>query len=385
MNSRERLLTALSHKEPDRVPLDIGQTIVTGITKKAYQNLLHYLGLEGRNITICDITQQLAGVDEDILKQFGVDVRGFYPEAPSDWELAFTEDDAYSFFSDEWGIVRRTQKTGGLYYDLWKSPFAEVTEENFDQYKWPKPVDPKRINNLIKKAEVAGKEGEYAVAMGACPVLGASYLTQFQLLVGFVEAYVNLVGEPELSNKFFDKFLELDLAFWEWFLPQAGQYIDIILTGDDVAGQNGLLISQEMIQRYLKPRFKKLFATIHKLAPHIKIIFHSCGAVYDVIPDLIDIGVDVLNPVQLSAAGMDIKKLKKEFGRDLSFWGGGVDTQYTLPHGTPSQVEEEVKRNLEILMPGGGYVFNPVHNIQADVPPENIIAMVEAVHKYGKY
>lgn len=384
MNPRDRLLVALNHEEPDRIPIDIGQSAVTGITKIAYKNLLEYLKKGDRRITIHDIIQQLATIDEDILEEFGVDIRGYFMDDASDWELLINEDKNYSYFTDVWGIVWRMPKEGGLYYDLWKHPLMGDNLEDFKKFKWPNPTDSKRTENMIRKAKKTYEEGKYAVGLGMCGMT-VGFLQEFQWLQGFIDAYTNLAGNPTFSNMLFDKFLELDLAFWEWFLPKAGKYFNVILLSDDVAGQNGLLISEKMIKKYLKPRYTKLFSTIHKLAPNIKINFHSCGAIYDIIPDLIEMGVDILNPLQLAAKGMDIKKIKKEFGKDLSFWGGGIDTQHTLPHGTPKQIKEEVKRNIEILAPGGGFVFNTVHNIQADVPPQNIMAMIEAVHEYGKY
>jgi uroporphyrinogen decarboxylase len=384
MNSRERLITALKHKEPDRVPIDIGQSAVTGITQKAYKNLLKYLGKDTDKIIIHDTIQQLATVDEDIAQKFGVDIRGYFFDNPTDWELIIKDEGNYTYFTDAWGVVWRMPKENGLYYDLWKHPLMGDSIEDLKKFKWPNPTDNKRIKNMVVKAKKTFEEGNYAVGLGQAGMT-PGYLQEFQWLQGFNDSFINLAGNPAFTNASFDKLLELDLTFWEWFLPQAGKYLDVISQADDVAGQNGLLISKEMFQKYLKPRYKKLYNRIHKLAPDLKVNFHSCGAIFDIIPDLIEMGIDILNPVQLSARGMDIKKIKKEFGKDITLWGGGIDTQSTLPHGTLKQIREEVKRNLDILMPGGGYVFNTVHNIQSDVPPQNIIEMMETVLEFGKY
>jgi uroporphyrinogen decarboxylase len=181
-----------------------------------------------------------------------------------------------------------------------------------------------------------------------------------------------------------DKLLEIEMGYWDLILSALGDYIDVVLTANDFAGQKGLLISPSTYRKYIKPRQKKLNSFIKKKKPYVYIFFHSCGSIYDLIPDLIDTGIDIINPVQVSAVKMDTRKLKKEFGDVLSFWGG-IDTQKILPHGGSQEVKDEVKRRIDDLAPGGGFVFAPVHNIQPDVPPENIIAMWEALQEYGEY
>jgi len=175
------------------------------------------------------------------------------------------------------------------------------------------------------------------------------------------------------------------MRYWEKALSLLGDLVDVVQEGDDYGGQQGLLISPRIWRDVFKPRLHQLFSHIKRCAPHVFIFFHSCGSIYEIIPDLIEVGVDILNPVQVAAANMDTKRLKREFGDCLTFWGGGVDTQKILPRGTPEQVREEVKRRIEDLAPGGGFVFATVHNIQADVPPENILAMWEAVQEFGRY
>jgi len=179
--------------------------------------------------------------------------------------------------------------------------------------------------------------------------------------------------------------VELKLAFWEMALPPLRDVVDVISEADDYGTQVSQLISPRMFRRLMKPRLAVLFNRIHELAPDAKLFFHSCGNVRPLLPDFIELGVDILNPVHVRATGMDPVELKRDFGRDIVFWGGGVDTQDVLPHGTPAQVRDDVRRNIDALAPGGGFVFNTVHNIQADVPAENIVAMVEALHEYGTY
>ncbi len=194
-----------------------------------------------------------------------------------------------------------------------------------------------------------------------------------------------MATDPDLAGVLFDKMLELKLSFWEMALPALGNVVDIVTYADDYGTQQSQLISPRMFRKLLKPRIEVLFARIKQLAPHVKQFFHSCGNVRPLIPDYIEIGTDILNPVHIRATGMDPVELKRDFGKDIVFWGGGVDTQDVLPYGTPEQVKDDVRRNIEALAPGGGFVFNTVHNIQADVAPQNLIAMYEALAEYGSY
>jgi uroporphyrinogen decarboxylase len=206
-----------------------------------------------------------------------------------------------------------------------------------------------------------------------------------QRMVGMQELLIMMATQAALAGVLFDKLLELKLAFWEMALPQLGEWVDIVTYADDYGTQQSQIISPAMFRQQLKPRVRMLFERIKQLAPHTRQFFHSCGNVRPLIPDYIEIGAEILNPVHVRAAGMEPAALKRDFGRDIVFWGGGVDTQEVLPRGTPEQVKGDVRRNIEALAPGGGYIFNTVHNIQADVPPENILAMWEALQEYGVY
>jgi uroporphyrinogen decarboxylase len=208
---------------------------------------------------------------------------------------------------------------------------------------------------------------------------------KYSWLRGFIDAFSDFAADHGLVNTLLDKIVELKVEYWERALAETGQYVDVVFEGDDVAGQDRLLISPAVYRELLKPRHKEIFQAIKKAAPQVKIHFHSCGAIRPLLPDLIEIGVDILNPVQISSKGMDPSELKREFGKDLVFWGGGVDTQNIFSKGTPEQVREDVKRNIAALAPGGGFVFNTVHNTQADVPPENFMAMWETLQEFGAY
>ncbi len=379
------MLKALNHSEPDRVPFDLGSTLVTGINHNTYRGLLPLLGLTTeREVKFVDIVQQIAVVDEDALLKLGVDTRGVLPREPSHWHLELQCEESNTSFKDQWGVVWSMPKVGGKYFDMISHPLCGDKTTDIDNFVWPEPRDPARWEGMADEAKMLREAGEYAVVMSAMGVTSGLIQTA-QWLQGFENFYMNIAANPTFMHKLVDKLTELDMAFWESFLAVVGPYLDVVMYADDYAGQNDLLISMDMFREFFKGRYERIFASIKEKAPHVKIFFHSCGAVYKLIPEFIEVGVDILNPVQVSAAGMDTGKLKKEFGSDIVFWGGGIDTQHVLPHGTAQQVKDEVKRRIDDLAPGGGFVFNTVHNIQADVPPKNVIAMKKALTEYGAY
>ncbi|MFA0749475.1 uroporphyrinogen decarboxylase family protein [Fervidibacter sp.] len=243
------------------------------------------------------------------------------------------------------------------------------------------PVEDARFDGLRYFAEKVRNEGRAFVLGG----ISAGMLEMGLWLRGFENFFCDLHENRSLAEAICDKILELKMRYWEKALSLLGDLVDVVQEGDDYGGQQGLLISPQIWREVFKPRLRQLFSHIKRCAPHVSVFFHSCGSIYEIIPDLIEVGVDILNPVQVAAANMDTKRLKREFGDCLTFWGGGVDTQRVLPRGTPEQVREEVKRRIEDLAPGGGFVFATVHNIQDDVPPENILAMWEAVQEFGRY
>jgi len=385
MNSRERVLTALNHKEPDRVPFDMGGTIVTGINVKAYTALRDYLGLPRIKPTIVDVVQQLAQVDDDVLDRLGVDVENVAPRSSASYkiEIKEMEDGNYTYFYDEYGIGWRMPKVGGLYYDMFDHPLrGDIDESDVDCYALPNPKDPARFAGLREAAERMIEEEQRALVVGN---LSAGIFEMYLWTRGFMEGYADFIGRPALSQKIMHRFMDLQLAYWEKMFDVLGDMIDIVQLADDFAGQNDMLISPNSYRRYIKPLHKELFDFIRSRSS-AKIFLHSCGSIRKVIPDLIEIGLDIINPVQVSAAGMDSAELKREYGKDLTFWGGGVDTQRAFDENhTPEEVSEDVKRRITDLMPGGGFVFATVHNIQHNVPPENIMAMWETLQEYGIY
>ncbi|MGI6557592.1 MAG: uroporphyrinogen decarboxylase family protein [Limnochordia bacterium] len=381
MKSRERALAALNHQEPDRVPFDLGSCTGTNIAVKAYRALRDYLRLPEREVRLRSRTGQLALADEDLLEALAVDARGVVPQPPSNYQVVLEEDDDYWKLRDEWGIGWRMPKVGGFYFDMYDHPLAHQYNVDLDAYNWPKGSDPARIAGLRQQA-IAYREAGYLVCFGG--TIGNGFLHTGTHLEGFVDFFTDLALGTPRAEGILDRVLEIKLDFWGQVLDNLGDVVDVVCEQDDLGSQRGPFISPDMYRKYIKPRQQILFDFIKKKAP-VKLYFHSCGSVYQFIPDLIEVGVDILNPIQVSAAEMCTRRLKKEFGRDLVFWGGGVDTQEILPYGTPQQVKDEVKRRLDDLAPGGGFVFATVHNIQADVPPENVMAMWEALQEYGVY
>jgi uroporphyrinogen decarboxylase len=381
--SRERLLKVLAHQEPDRVPLDLGSTQVTGIHVVAYHRLRKVLGLPPVEAQICDYIQGLALPDPDVIEHLGVDVRGLFPLNSHNWQIVEREDGEYWSYHDEWGITHRKPRVDGLYYSLWKAPLdgPELTAQDIASHPWPRLDDPRRIAGLRQLAEAYRAEG-YAVVLKD-PFAGLFEMAQ--RIVGMENLLVMMAADKTLAIALFDKLAELKLAFWEMALPQLADVVDVISQADDYGTQVSQIISPRMFREQLKPRWKIIFDRLQVLAPNARRFFHSCGNVRPLIPDYIELGVEILNPVHVRATGMEPVALKRDFGDALVFWGGGVDTQGALPNGTPQEVKDDVRRNVEALAPGGGFVFNTVHNIQADVPAENLAAMYEALSEYGNY
>ncbi len=378
MNSRERLLTALAHREPDHIPFDLGSTQVTGIHVVAYQRLRDYLGLPKIEPTLCDTVQQLALPDDDVIEKLGVDVRGLFPLNSHNWKIVDIDvGDAWEYH-DEWGILQRRPKDV-LYYSVWRSPLAgdHITLDDVRAHQWPRTGDPHRIAGLRELALKYRAQGKAVMIKGVL----AGIFEMSQRVRGMQNIMMDLAANESLACAFLDKMVELKLAFWEMALPQLGDLIDVISEADDYGTQDSQLVSPRMFHQIFKPRLATLFNRIKQLAPNAKLFFHSDGNLRPILPDFAEIGIDILNPIHITAKGMEPVALKRDFGKDFVFWGGGIETQTVLPFGTPHQVKDNVRKNINALAPGGGYVFNTIHNIQADVPPANIMAMIEALRE----
>ncbi len=371
MTGHERVTAAFAHKESDRVPFDFGGHLISGIHRNAYLRLRAGLGLPGLETPAFHRRQQTILPHEDLLVKFEVDTRSIVSSSHrhENWE-----DASYESYRDEFGAEWHRNKEGGLYFDLCKSPFAG--EEGLElARKTPAPdwSEPFRTQGLAERSAAAGT---------ACQVLDLPMGLEVQdgcfFLRGYMDFYMDLAADEEGAAFLMDRQLEMQLAWWNSALAKLPG-ISVLRIGDDLGDQRSTLIDPEQYRRLIKPRHAKLFSTIKKAFPAVSILFHCDGAIRELIPDLIETGIDGLNPVQYTLPGMDAASLKRDFGADLTFWGGALDTQTVLPKGSPAEIRDEVRRNIDILAPGGGFVCCQTHIIQSDVPTENLIAFFEAV------
>jgi len=382
MNSRDRILTALNHKEADYIPFDLGGMAQSGIHRTAYINLRRFLELPEKETHLLNIITQVARQDKDFNERLKIDTQIAYGRWANSKGVTLRNEGDYHAYTDEWGIGRRMPKVGGYYYDMYAHPLdMNDVSEGLKTYTWPDPTDPKRFVGLEEEIKCARKYKKLIVLMGLCPGI----VEMYSWLRGFENFYIDLVTKPKIVEYFLDKMVELKAAYWKYILNKFGQHIDVVNEVDDMAGQNSMLFSPETYRKLIKPYHRALFSTIKKVAPHVKILFHSCGAIRPIIPDLIEVGIDILNPIQIGAKGMNPIELKKNFGKDLSFWGGGVDTQNVLDKGKPQEIRNHVGRNIESLASEGGYVFSTDQIIQPNVSPENIMIMWDTFQKYKKY
>ncbi|MGO8747092.1 MAG: uroporphyrinogen decarboxylase family protein [Thermoguttaceae bacterium] len=382
MNSRQRVLTALDHQEPDRVPIDLGGTVVSSIAISTYGALRDHLGLPQKPVRTLETVQQIAAVDDDLLDRFGADVIPVFANPAEGYRPVFIDEGQRGeSFRDEFGATLRRPR-GGYYYDWQEFPLAEPTLEALDKMPWPDPADTARYRGLRRRVEQLRAQTDRAL-FGMAPC-GHDLFNQLLRVRGMEEGLMDLVANEEFAEAFLDRLTGTIITAQELFLAEVGDLIDVHFTADDLTGQTCPLISPAVYRRLIKPRWARIIEAIRRKTK-AKIFYHGCGAIGTFLPDLIEIGVQILNPVQVSAAGMDTALLKKQYGRHLSFWGGGCDTQRVLPAGSPEQVREEVRRRIRDLACGGGFVFNSVHNIQPHVPPANIAAMFDEARTFGRY
>jgi uroporphyrinogen decarboxylase len=377
MNCRERALAALDHKEPDRVPLDFGGRHTT-LHLFAHEALMKHLGLSGPQPRLRSYHTYLVEPDPQLLQRFERVSAIFFPRPPSDY--VFKIDPVTNTYVDEWGTTYY-MPPNGYYYDIQSVPLPGAeTEEDLRKYRWPKAADSSRIAGLAEQIKAVYDAREKVILM--CAATPGLWETSWYIF-GFESAYISLAANQPLMEALAERFLEWQMAYWDMVLGEVGSYIDLVQIGEDLGSQHGPLMAPATFRRIYKPRMRRLVDFI-KQRTKARVYLHSCGSIYRLIPDLIEVGIEVLNPVQVNAAEMDSARLKKEFGKDLTFWGGGCDP-VILQTGTPAEVRADVKRRIHDLAPGGGFVFGSVHNIQANVPPENIVAMHEAAQEFGGY
>ena len=408
MTPRERVLATLNHREPNTVAIDFSGHRSSGISAMAYRHLRKCLQLPERPIRVYDPIQQMALVDEDVLDRFGIDTielgRGFALEDRHwhDWVLPDgspcqlpvwvkpERDGARWILRSRSGRIFAQMPDGALYFEQIYYPFADGTPDHsrldqaFDDAMWTgiaSPPGPLIDGPAGREAFIAGAKRLRATTNRAIiGLFGGNLLESGQFLYRNDNFFVLLASDPEATNDFLDRLVERHLKNLESFLSAVGPYIDVVLFGDDLGMQTGPQISPEMYREYFKPRHALMWKRAKELA-NVKVMLHCCGGVRELLPDLIDAGLDAINPVQISCRGMDAAGLKRDFGRDIVLWGGGCDTQMILPQGNPEQVRRHVRGQVKILAPGGGFVFQQVHNILAHIPPENIVAMFDAVRQ----
>ena len=392
MNSRERVRAALDHRQPDRVPIDLGGSIVTGINAMGYARLKRHLGLPGP-VRVTNVILLLAEVEEELREPWGVDVlpvpryfaapgvplagrwrehplpdgtpalfpQGFAPRLRADgaWELL------------EDGQAASVLSPGSGSFVPARFPLAGATLGELEAWQPPR-ITAEELEFLHRTARRLHADTDKALFGW----FNGSIFEQSQFLCGWDEFLVRLAVDPPFADRLLEKLAEVAVADLRLYLQAVGPYLEVVGFGDDFGMQGGLQLSPAMFRERVKPHLARIYTAAHA-GSQAKVFLHSCGSVVELIEDFIQIGVDILNPVQTSAAGMEPQRLKREFGERIVFWGGGADVQRVLPLGTPAEVRRDVRRRLEILAPGGGFVFAPIHNLQADVPPENVAAMYE--------
>ncbi len=410
MTSRERVRAAIEHREPDRVPIDLSGHPSSGISAIAYARLRRHLGIGPGEVFVYDLIQGLAQPEDDILDRFGADVldlgRVFLtePDRRRPWRLLDgTEAEVAHFFAPEpdgaggWlfrgdeGQVIGVMPAGQPYITQVYWPLADgITDEALADLPrhmrqttwgcprlagapWHRPMEGEWLDEVARRAARLRAESDRAIMLG----FGGNLLEWAQFLRGIGQFYLDLAGDPRAAHRLLDRLTELHLEGLRRVLPVLGPHIDLIRMGDDLGTQAGPQISPAMYREFFLPRHQAIYAEVKRHCDAF-VFLHSCGGICELLPMLIEAGVEVINPVQTSARNMEPERLKREFGRDLCFWGGGCETQSTLIHGSPAQVRDEVRRRIDIFGPGGGFVFTQVHNILPDVPPENVVAMYQA-------
>jgi uroporphyrinogen decarboxylase len=381
MTHRERVLAALNHREPDRVPVDLGSTWVSTMALSTHEALKEHLGLDGGETETAMLVLQTARVDERILRYFDTDVRPVYPGEPVGFKPVFQDLGSYHYFEDEWGIGWRMPRSGGYYYDMAHHPLHDAKMEQIREYVGPDVRDPGRVEGLRVRVETLREETDYAIF----PEIGGPGMFEGAwFLRGMEQFMVDMLADRPVAEALLDKVLEVMQGFYDAYLDEIGDLIDIVPTGDDLGGQGGPLLDPQLYRSLIKPRQKELIQGI-KAKTNAKVFFHICGDFTPFIDDLIEVGVDIVNPIQVTALNMSTAELKSRWGDRIVFWGGGCDTQRVLPFGTEEEVRTEVRTRIHDLAPGGGFVFTQVHDIQAHTPPKNIVAMIDAVREFGAY
>lgn len=375
MTPRDRVVAALNHRETDRVPIDLGSTWCSTTTIAFYEQLKEHFRIDSPTV-LMERTMQVCMIDERILRQLHVDTR-FVCYNPPELERNQTVELGENHYRDPWGI-EWMKPPSSFYYDLHKPPLAgEVTTPDIVNHPWPEPYDPGYTRGLRERVEKMRAETDCAIVLN----LSLWVLQCSQNVRGYEDWFLDLAIAPHRIECLADCITESLLGPLEMVTEAVGDLVDVISVSDDIGIQEQLCMSPETYRKVFKPRHQRLMEAIVSRSDR-PVMWHTCGSVYDILDDLIEIGVSSLNPVQTTARNMEADRLKREFGDRLSFWGG-IDTMRMLNRGTPEDVRQEVKTKIETFAPGGGYILNPIHNVQPDVPVENLLAMIDAALEYG--
>jgi len=408
MTPRQRVLAALNHEEPDRVPIDCGAMRSSGIQAIAYHRLMSHLGITADPPRVYDMVQQLAEPDPSYLERFDVDaLNAGYQFDPKNWKpwtlpdgtpcripayLDVRPQDGDWLVHDGAGRVVARMAAGTTYFSQTTWPMSDdnwydqlpALPEKMPLVIWaalPEPMyadglTEANVQRIAAHVRRLRETHEQAIVLA----VGANLFEWGTFLRRMDNFLMDLASDRIRAEALLDKLVECHLASFDRLLPSVGDLVDVIHLGDDLGMESGPFFAPRMYREIFKPRHRILLERIKKAHPHAKTFLHSCGSISSLLEDLIEAGFDIINPVQISARDMAPADLKRRFGRHVVFWGGGCDTQKILPRATPQQVKDHVRRNVDILAPGGGFVFCPVHNILSEVPPENVVAMYEAVH-----
>ena len=402
MNHRERALAALRHREPDRVPIDFGGTMDSTISALGYQPLRRALGLSANVTRVQDVVQYTAVIEDDLRQVLDVDTMPVLDQ-PLDWRSGtlvngspalfpqrfqpVEQEDGSQVVIDAAGRIALKMPAGGYYFDPVHSPLADATSvqdiksavTQIEAYDRPDHLD-MTYEQLARKAKSL-RENSERLLVG---FFGGHIFQAAQSLRGWDTFLMDLLSNRVFAEALLDRIAEANIRRFEHYATTVGQFVDVIHFEDDLGMQDRPLLRPSLYRQLVKPYHEKLFGFAKSRCDAL-LLLHTDGAVSPFIPDFIDMGIDAINPLQVSAAGMEPKQLKREFGQDIAFWGGACDSQTVLPFATPRQVSDEVKRRLDDLMPGGGYVLSPIHNVLAEVPPQNVIALFHAARQYGTY
>lgn len=364
ISHRDRVLTALEHKKTDRVPLDLGGT-QTGILVEPYNALKKSLGIKSHTY-VSNILLGLAQIEEQVLNRFDIDFRHVLPRQSDKFKLKLNQDDS---FYDEFGTLWK-RPSDGYYYDMIDYPLKSCSIEDLSKYEWPNPIDSGRIRGVREELEKLSTETDFAIEAGLVGLWESSWF-----LVGLEHWLVSLNDNPDFVETLLDQTLLFLKQLHGYYLDVAGQYLHLVTLWDDYGTQSASLISPKMWQKLVKPRLAELVSLIRsKTNAYIGI--HSCGSIQALLDDLAEIGIQVINPVQVSAKNMSPIELKKRYGKRLTFWGG-IDSHFLLPNGSTQDVKNAVINTIKTMSIDGGYILSAVHNIQPGVPPENIITMYD--------